>query len=337
MAPRIRYESVARRLVVYAYSIRSEVSFTAAELLEIAGTDDEREHVLVDLDATRQTRLGQLDAALQKAMSDYEFRRMVCPLEPGTVERTYRARLRVSADLDPTERDRRLRLALVTDYQTALFTLPPRGFELICREVLRAIGCVGITVTRASKDDGVDGMAKLPMGTALVPLTPLYRLAADISFFIYLQAKAHGVATKSDVSEVAEVQGAWDWLRNAYTDRELSEELATAMARADFRAADPVLLILATTSTFTSGAVTKAQQLGMITLDGEQIAQLLIEAGHGVQRVSDDLWAIDLNSLVPEEEEPEAVVGVDVEVEVVEVEVVAQEMAVAPSDEESAG
>jgi restriction endonuclease Mrr len=183
------------------------------------------------------------------------------------------------------------------EYQRYLHNLDARVFEFICQEVLRAIGCTGISVTKFSKDDGVDVLGKLPMGRALIAGTPLHRMVGDISFFIYLQAKRHRADVPSTGPEVQGVFGSWVWLQKAHADGTLSDELQRAMAIADYRSADPALIILATTSRFTPDALSKAKTLGILALDGEQIAQVLIEAGYGVAEDTHGSWIIDTSVL----------------------------------------
>ena len=64
------------------------------------------------------------------------------------------------------------------------------------------------------------------------------------------------------------------------------------MRRALYRAADPALLIVATTASYTSAAVRRAKATGVILLDGEQIAQLMLQIGLGALK-DDKHWNTD--------------------------------------------
>ena len=288
----VRYAEVARVVVEASYTLYDDRSFTTSELLERTEHEEYIAYVLDD-DRTRPHRLGQLDRALATLMDDYERRRLLCPISPGQISNTFMPALRLSHGLESAERDRRTRLSLVMAVRRELFNLTSTEFELLCREVLRIAGCHGITVTRSSKDDGVDAIAALKMRVVLERGSPLYRMAGDVSFFVYLQAKAHEARNAAGPDEVYETQGSWEALRHGYADNTIVPDLRAAMMRADYRSADPVLLILATTSRLTATAISKAADIGMLTLDGEQIAQLLVERGFGVAQSGPGFWQVD--------------------------------------------
>lgn len=296
----LRYAEVARAIIESAYGLLEDSVFTTTELLERIDNEMYQAYVLDD-DRTRPHRLSRLDAALTQVIADYERRRLLCPIEPGLVVNTYRPTLRLAPDLQRADRERRVRLSLVLTLREAVYAISPRQFELLCGEILREVGCHGITVTRSSKDDGVDAMAALRMRTVLEKGTPLYRMAGDVSFFVYLQAKAHGADNAAGPDEIYETQGSWDALRHGYADNTIDVGLRAAMVRADYRSADPVLLVLATTSRLTDTAVKKASDLGLLTLDGEQIAQLLLERSVGVGQYGPGFWYVDRGALPQED------------------------------------
>jgi len=69
-----------------------------------------------------------------------------------------------------------------------LLTIPPNGFERLAQRVLREAGFVNVTVTKKSRDSGIDGV-----GT--------YRLSL-VSFRIYFQCKRYqGVVTSDAVRD----------------------------------------------------------------------------------------------------------------------------------------
>lgn len=177
----IRYLTVARKLVRHSYAIADDRIYTVAELLEMAGDEAELLHVLQDDPVKQAARLRALDEALDKVLADYDKKRLRCPLLRSSVAGSYRAAFCTPSGgasgsvVDEQTRGARFRLAPA--FAALLFRLTPRQFEQLCAEVLRSVGCQSITVSQASKDDGVDALAALPMSVALTTHTPLHRLA----------------------------------------------------------------------------------------------------------------------------------------------------------------
>jgi restriction endonuclease Mrr len=190
--------------------------------------------------------------------------------------------------LSAEQQDSRARHRLLPDMLQALYDLDPREFEVLCGRALSLLGCRNITVTQAQKDDGVDAISELPMLAGMrfdkdVSLPPLYRFAGHISFLVYTQAKRYSEDHKVGQEEVLELEGSWLATRNSYFEGTLAPERAAALKRADYRIADPVLLVLMTTSSFTAGALAKAKSVGIVTIDGEQLSQLLLESSFGIR------------------------------------------------------
>lgn len=276
-----RYASIAQKIVSHSYSIAVQSTLEVRELLELAGDEQEIDHILCD-DKTKQAgRLAQLDRALDQVLSDYAVRRLRSPLTPASSEpglKSYVAAFAspVAARDDQTVRLDRFRATPVV--RGLLYELSPDDFEVLSGVVLKIIGCTNISVTQSSKDDGVDAIAELPMRRALQSQTPLHRVVGLLSFLVYVQAKRYSEDNPVKQEAVQQLQGSWISVRNAFHDGNLSSDRAAALRTADYKSADPVLLVIMTTGSFTAGALTKASNLGVITLDGEQMAQLLIEA-----------------------------------------------------------
>jgi hypothetical protein len=300
----IRYLAVARKLVRHGYAIADDCVLTVAELLELAGDEAELEHVLHDDPVKQAARLRALDEGLGKVLAEYEKKRLRCPLLRSSVSGSYRPAFcsRPGPDPDNVVEDqvRVARFRLAPAFAELLFRLTPRQFEQLCAEVLRSVGCQSITVSQASKDDGVDALAALPMSEALADHTPLHRLAGSMSFLVYAQAKRYSRDRPVEQDEVFEVQGSWTAMRHGFANGTLPPEVRSALLRADYRSADPVFLILLTTSRFTAGSEAKADTLGVLLLDGEQIAQLLIERDYGLSQPIGDEWELDEVAIVAE-------------------------------------
>lgn len=293
----IRYLAVAQKLVRHGYAIADDRVFTVAELLELAGDETELEHVLHDDPVKQAARLRALDEGLSKVLADYDKKRLRCPLLRSSVAGSYRAAFCTppgpASDAVLEEQTRAARFRLAPAFAELLLRLTPRQFEQLCAEVLRSVGCQSITVSQASKDDGVDALAALPMSVALTAHTPLHRLAGSMSFLVYAQAKRYSRDHPVEQDEVFEVQGSWTAMRHGFANGALAPEARSALLKADYRSADPVFLIMLTTSRFSAGSEAKADALGVLLLDGEQIAQLLIERDYGLSRTIADEWELD--------------------------------------------
>ncbi len=297
----IRYVAVARKLVTHSYGISHDRILTVTNLLEAAGSEAELEHVLHDDPAKQASRLRSLDEGLGKVLADYEKKRLRSPLQRTSVAGSYRAAFCISSDAGggPADGEQVLitRFRLVPAIRDLLFDLTPRQFEQLCAEVLRSVGCQSVTVSQASKDDGVDAIAALPMAVALVAHSPLHRLAGSMSFLVYAQAKRYGREHPVEQDEVFEVQGSWTAMRHGFANGTLTYEARAALVKADYRSADPVFLIMLTTSRFSAGSEAKADALGVLLLDGEQIAQLLVERKYGIHLNVSSEWEIDSTAI----------------------------------------
>ena len=281
----VRYARVAAKIVKRGYTFSEYMAWTVSDLLELSGNELEIDHILCEDDAKRTERVARLATEIDSILDLYISRRLRRPLLPSpTVAGSYVPGFAQAtgdtAGTVGTESNRSLlkRFCLTPEIEDAFGKLSPIAFEALCGEMLEVVGCENITITQSSKDDGVDAIAELRMAIALEQNSPLHRLAGSLSFLVYGQAKRYAISNPVRQEEVLELEGSWNAMRSAYTNRELSAKQLASLQRADYRAADPVMLILMTSGRFTRGALTKARALGVILLDGEQMAQLLIEA-----------------------------------------------------------
>jgi Restriction endonuclease len=282
------YRILALRILRVAYSLTTPEALRLSELVELVGTEQDKERILPDNDRQRYDRLQRLTTALRDAIDDCARRRIRPPLSESTLAPgSFVSNFANKEGLSPEQQDSYARHRLLPDMLQALYSLDPREFEVLCGRVLSLLGCRNISVTQAQKDDGVDAISELPMLAGMrfdqnVTLPPLYRFAGHISFLVYTQAKRYSEGHKVGQEEVLELEGSWRATRNSYFEGTLAPERTTALRRADYRIADPVLLVLMTTSSFTAGALAKAESVGIVTIDGEQLAQLLLESSFGI-------------------------------------------------------
>lgn len=295
------YESLAALIIEGSYSLDDGQAMSVQELLERFGSEDHQERVLQDNDRARAGRLGRLTAAIQTHIAEHAARRIVCPLEESTfAPGSFLFRFADNDALPVDLRGLYARYRLLPAITAALHELTPREFELLCGELLALLECRGITVTQSQKDDGVDAVAELlvaPIRSADMVVTPFQRVAGGLSFLVYLQAKRYSARNKVGQEEVQELAGSWIAMRNAFFDGKLDGKKAAALRKADFRAADPVLLMLVTTSSFTSGARQKSIAVGIITMDGVQIGQLLLASDFGLTATGPTTYHVTVETL----------------------------------------
>lgn len=286
----IRYETVASQIVRGSYTLTSGEALSVAQLLEAHGLPEDIDHVLGgEDDAKIAARLESLTRALRTELLRHETRLMICPLVESTIAPgSFLSTLVVNSSEPQPVHDRYARLRETPRLAEILYQLTPVEFEKLCGLVLEVIGCSAVTVTQSSKDDGVDVIAELPMKVVRGPTAgtaPIfYRVIGGLSFLVFGQAKRYAADNPVGKEAVSELQGSWTATRNQYADGTLAKERREALVRADFRAADPVLLLMMTSSRLTSGAAAKAEALGMVALEGQQLAQLLLEAEVGFER-----------------------------------------------------
>jgi hypothetical protein len=296
------YRNLAASILRRAYKLEHGQALTVQELLENFGDEDDQERVLSDDQRLQTRRLDVLTSAIRAMVEDCFIRRVIPPLtESELAPGSFVFRFTDSESLQPVDRALYARYRLMPEMITSLYELTPREFEILSASLLKTIGCRGISVTKAQKDDGVDAIGELPLSAATVAGeglsdSPFYRVAGHLSFLVYVQAKRYAEDNKVGQEAVQDLAGSWQSIRNKYSDGTLQKELVAALRFADYRAADPVLLMIVTTSFFTRGALQTAVALGIVTLDREQLAQLLLLSGFGIEYTSDS-YVVNSESL----------------------------------------
>lgn len=259
--------------------------------------DDDAEWVLED-----DGRVARVHRHLEKVVGSYEERRVVPPLRQS--EATKRFYLFVVA-ADPGDSDevaeRRRRFALHYNLLDLLRSMDPTLFEDLCGRVLSEIGCSATYVTQASQDYGVDFFGRMPL--AQLPsaithdITATARVLGALSMFLFGQAKRYNAKNVVDDGELKELESTWADVARARTDGQLSIDIERGLKLVNWRAADPILLVFATTSAYTRRALEFANRKGVITLDGDQLAQLLLDLAIGVRQEPDGEWIATAESI----------------------------------------
>lgn len=294
----IRYRSTALRIVRGCAAVQQAGELIT--LVEAHCTEDESAHILHE-DADKQAqRLERLRNAIVSVIEDYESRRLMPPVRQSDLTPTFFVFAFTAVEGDEDASDLHARLRLQPTLEALLMGLDDRLFEGLCGRLLERIGCVGVTVTQQSQDSGVDFMARLPIAAGVDDPTPgiaaFIRVVGAIGFVLYGQAKRYGPGNAVDGDTIHKLVGSWKDRRNEYADGTIQAAAREAMRRAMYRSADPALLVVATTASYTSAAVRRAQATGVILLDGEQIAQLMLQLGLGAAH-DGHTWTTDENAL----------------------------------------
>jgi hypothetical protein len=288
------YARLARTIVARVHELGEGGELRA--LVEACGDEDAVEYVLDERKS--EQRLASLLRNLLRLLNDYEERRMIPPLGRSDTSPTFFVyRFADDLELGEDERDLLARYRLQHELLELLRNLDPNAFEHLCGRILAAVGCTHYYVTRMSQDQGVDCFGRLPAAARTPPgglqLAPGERVLGGLSFLLFAQAKRYGADNPVDVNVIRDIEGAWRDIENRRGDRELPVDLARGLQEVGYRSADPVLLMVMATSSFTGPAEEAAKSLGVVTLDGEQIGQFMLENELGVERLDLAVWRTD--------------------------------------------
>lgn len=149
-------------------------------------------------------------------------------------------------------------------------------FEHFGAKVLRLLGAQNTYVTPHSNDQGIDFYGVLNVGQLQKVPAPFFRLAHDVELRFAGQAK-HYPTRSIGTSVVRELVGSVSLARHKTfsTDEDLFEEL-------ELKPLNPLLVLLFTTGTFSSGAIDLATKLGIVVRSGRQLAAFLADCGVGM-------------------------------------------------------
>ncbi|EJR82317.1 restriction endonuclease [Bacillus cereus] len=182
---------------------------------------------------------------------------------------------------------------LTGEIQKYLKQIDPALFEKLGQQLLEFINCVAFT-TRTSKDHGIDfgGILKVCPVEEGTDYEINARLLQKFSIRIVGQAKRY--SNDVEVKEVRELQGI---THDAIIDRIVKQNEGEATAEILRKKSYPIVLMFITTSGYTRGAKDFASDVGMILMDGEQIAQSLLKMGYGCIKNEDGYWEFDQEGL----------------------------------------
>lgn len=247
-------------------------------------------------DGKADQRVKTFLRAMEAVLASYAARRMTPPLEQTSTAAYFRFVVRDDPGDEDEIRALRARLRLHDEMLDALRALDPGDFEQLCGRVLREVGCSAVHVTRGSQDLGVDFFGRIravELGvTRSVGVPPRLRVLGEVYMLLFGQAKRYADTNKIDLDTVKLVEGTWADIVRRKLNHELPEHLEDGLRKIRWRASDGVTLVFITTSSYTPPALTYASNAGVATLDGDQIAQLLLECCVGVERAAHSgIWS----------------------------------------------
>ena len=280
---------VARRSFAPAGALASEVGAELTVLVEEFADADDAEWLLEEGASDR--RLENFRRAIEWVLDSYASRRMTPPLERTGTVTFFRFAVRDDPGEETEVRELRARLRLHDEMLAVLRALDPADFERLCGRVLTEIGCDHVHVTRSSQDLGSDFFGRSPAVVDALPpvgVPARLRVLGNVFLLLFGQAKRYADYNTINLDTVKLVEGTWNDVVRRKLDGTLPQHLDTGLAAIGWQAGDLVRFMFITTSSYTGPARIWATTAGMATLDGDQLAQLLLEACVGVQRDDDD-------------------------------------------------
>lgn len=182
----------------------------------------------------------------------------------------------MALDDENTTRAKRNR-AHSEDLLQSLRSLTFSEFEKFGKRILYELGAGSAQVSPHSNDQGIDFFGKFNFGQFHGLPKPFYKLAHDVNLLFAGQAK-HYPNSALGPNIVRELIGAVSLARtktHSTDGLDLFQEL-------EIRPFSPVVALLFTTGTLSSGAKHLAASAGMIAKDGKQLAAFLADQGVGI-------------------------------------------------------
>lgn len=189
--------------------------------------------------------------------------------------------VRGSSFRDPTlsDEERRVRANRIhiKSAKEALVSLTPSEFELVCTRVLELMGCSEPKTSPIRDDGGIDFYGRLHLRGRLDSSSPLGGIDGRVNIWLLGQAK-HYPKNRIQTAHVRELVGSVELARTGGAIH--------TWEGLHLRPFDATLQLLFTTGSFTSGAERLLDKSGMISMNGDQLATFLCDAGVGVDELS---------------------------------------------------
>ena len=167
-----------------------------------------------------------------------------------------------------------------TPLLSAIKLLTADQFETFGAKVLAELGAVNAKVTRQSGDQGIDFYGEISVGSLQNLPSSFFRLAHDAKFYFAGQAK-HYPERSIGPDVLRELVGAVSLART----KTYSSQTLDLFENVDVRPFSPMLAMLFTTGSLSSGTVELARAAGVIARSGSQLALFLADRGVGMENV----------------------------------------------------
>jgi len=156
-------------------------------------------------------------------------------------------------------------------YLSFIERLTPAEFEKFCGALLNLWKCTDVSVSASSGDQGLDFYGKIPLGKFLK--NTILPDSAEEHMFAWVvgQAKKYNL-TKISTSELRELVGSVQLARSkAFSNS------SDPLSGLNVLICDPVIYLMATTGSMTSGCYNVLEKSGIIGLDGIQLSTILAD------------------------------------------------------------
>ena len=174
--------------------------------------------------------------------------------------------------LDLVERGARIRRAFMSEVKKALKELSYQEFEAASTSVLRLLGCKDPTTSPQTDDGGIDFYGKLELKGRLNTPLPLGGIDARANVWLIGQAK-HYPTRPIQPGVIRELVGSIELAR--------TQSAIHSWDGLMLRAFDATKILIFTTGWFSSGSLNLLANTGALSMDGDQLATFLCDAGVG--------------------------------------------------------
>lgn len=157
-------------------------------------------------------------------------------------------------------------------YSSALTTLSPRQFELLCSRILFLIGVENPVTTKYSADEGIDFYGRLRLSSSLLPLSQLSSWHAQLSIWLIGQAKHYDKERTISTFHIRELVGSVE-LAKAKVFGSVGDKYGDL----GIRVCDPIFYLFFTTAPISSDSWRLLVRSGVIAMDGEMLAAFLAD------------------------------------------------------------
>lgn len=185
------------------------------------------------------------------------------------------------------------RFRLAEELSSHLKTIDPVLFEILGRKLLDFTGAESF-VTRSSKDEGVDfgGIIKVSPEKGNIDFPITERIFQNMSFKLIGQAKRY--QDDVTVKEIRELNGINNInILHKIVEKHPNDKIIKFLEDSSL----PTILMFITTGRFSRDAKIFGEDVGMIMMDGIQIAQALLHMGIGCNRNNNGYWEVDYDQL----------------------------------------